>query len=416
MIAKKFLISLNYIKTFLKWTFISVLIGILCGLVGVLFHFTIDHAAELFAKHTYILYFLPVGGVLLVLLYRLFHSAGRLDTDRVIESIHRDEKVPAVMVPLIFISTAISHFLGASVGREGAALQLGGGIGYNAGLLFHMNKTDVRLLTMTGMSAVFAALFGTPVTAAVFSLEVVRVGRFNYMGFLPCVISATAAYEVARCFDISPMRFLNISIPEMSATVLLKVIGVTLLCAMLSIFFVRSLKLGHKWMEKFLKNPCIRAFVGGSIVVLLTLALGTRDYNGAGMSVIENALSGKAVGYAFLLKILFTVLCIGAGFKGGEIVPTLFIGSTFGCFMGGLLNLDPAFSAAVGMIALFCGVVNCPLASLILSIEMFGADGILFFGIVCAISYMMSGYSGLYKSQVFIYSKTNAERLKEKSV
>lgn len=411
MILQKFLISINYTKTFLKWTTLSILMGIVCGLVGVSFHFAVDYAAELFTEHTYILYFLPLGGVLITLLYRLFRSKGKMDTNRVIESVRKDEKLPLIMVPLIFISTTISHFLGASVGREGAALQLGGGIGYNVGKLFRMNKTDIHIITVTGMSAVFSALFGTPVTAAVFSLEVVRVGRFNYMGFLPCIISATTAYEVSRFCNIAPMRFSDIAIPEMSAIVLLKVIGIALLCALLSIFFLRALKYGHKWMKKLIKNVYVRAFVGGVTVVLLTLAVGTRDYNGAGMSVIENALSGKAVGYAFLLKILFTTICISAGFKGGEIVPTLFIGSTFGCFVGGLLNLNPAFSAAIGMIALFCGVVNCPLASLILSVEMFGADGIIFFGIVCAISYMMSGYSGLYKSQKFVYSKINAERL-----
>ncbi|MBR3942165.1 MAG: chloride channel protein [Clostridia bacterium] len=403
--------GMRYINVFIKWTFLSLLVGIVCGLVGVSFHFAVDCAAELFTEHTYILYFLPLGGVLIALLYRLFSSKGKMDTNRVIESVRKDEKLPLVMVPLIFISTTISHFLGASVGREGAALQLGGGIGYNVGKLFRMNKTDTHIITVTGMSAVFSALFGTPVTAAVFSLEVCRVGRFNYMGFLPCIISAVTAYEVSGFFKISPMRFLDIAVPEMSATALLKVVGITLLCAMLSIFFLCALKYGHKWMKKLIKNVYVRAFAGGVAVVLLTLAIGTRDYNGAGMSVIEKALSGKAVGYAFLLKILFTTICISAGFKGGEIVPTLFIGSTFGCFMGGLLHLNPAFSAAVGLIALFCGVVNCPLASLFLSIEMFGADGILFFGIVCAISYMMSGYSGLYKSQEFLYSKLNAERI-----
>ncbi len=409
MIPKKLLISFKYVKIFLKWTILSVLVGIVCGMVGVAFHFAVDHAAELFTKHRYILYFLPVGGILIALLYRLFRSAGQMDTDRVIASIRKGEKVPAVMVPLIFVSTVLSHFLGASVGREGAALQLGGGIGYNAGKLFRMNKTDIGLITMTGMSAVFAALFGTPVTAAVFSLEVIRVGRFNYMGFLPCIISAATAYETAQFFSIAPMRFLDIPIPQMHATVLLKVIGLALLCALLTILFLRALKYGHKGMEKAIKNRYVRAFIGGAAVVALSLALGTRDYNGAGMSVIEKALSGETVGYAFLLKMLFTVICISAGFKGGEIVPTLFIGSTFGCFMGSVLGLNPAFCAAIGMIALFCGVVNCPLASLILSIEMFGANGILFFGIVCAISYMMSGYSGLYKSQEFVYSKLETE-------
>ena len=177
--------GVRYINVFIKWTFLSLLVGVLCGLTGTFFHISVDWVAEKFSAHPLLLYFLPIGGVLIAFLYRIFKSEGKMDTNRVIDSIRKDAKIPFVMVPLIFVSTVISHFLGASVGREGAALQIGGGIGYNTGRLFRLRKTDTHIITMTGMSAVFAALFGTPVTAAVFSLEVIRVGRVNYMGFLP---------------------------------------------------------------------------------------------------------------------------------------------------------------------------------------------------------------------------------------
>lgn len=167
---------------------------------------------------------------------------------------------------------------------------------------------------------------------------------------------------------------------------------------------------GKKFLKKFFKNQYLRIIAGGAAIILLTLLVGTRDYNGIGISVIDGAiLDGAARPEAFLLKIVFTAVTIGAGFKGGEIVPTLFIGSTFGCVAGSLLGLDSGFAAAVGLVALFCGVVNCPIASFILSIELFGAQGMVLFAVACAVSYMLSGYYGLYSSQKIMYSKLKAE-------
>ena len=164
-------------------------------------------------------------------------------------------------------------------------------------------------------------------------------------------------------------------------------------------------------MKKFFQNPYLRGIVGALIVVLLTILSGTFDYNGAGMNIVEKALSGDARSYDFIMKIIFTAITIAAGFKGGEIVPTFFVGATFGCMMGPILGIESGFSAAIGMVAVFCGVVNCPIASIILSIEMFGAQGLLLFAISCAVSYMMSGNAGLYKSQKILYSKLTADAL-----
>ncbi len=183
-----------------------------------------------------------------------------------------------------------------------------------------------------------------------------------------------------------------------------------ILCALVSILFCISLRETGKFFRRRLPNPFIRIVVGAFIVIALTYLSGTNDYNGSGMSLVLKALNeGKAAPAAFLWKILFTAVTIGCGFKGGEIVPTMFIGSTFGCIAGGLLGLNPGFGAAIGMIAVFCGVVNCPAASVILSVELFGAQGLLLFAAACIISYMLSGYFGLYHSQKIVYSKLRAE-------
>jgi H+/Cl- antiporter ClcA len=185
----------------------------------------------------------------------------------------------------------------------------------------------------------------------------------------------------------------------------IRVIILAILCAILSIIFCMSMQTTSKIFKTIFKNQYIRIFVGGAIIAILTFILKSTDYNGAGMGIIENAIHGTARPEAFILKLIFTCITIGCGFRGGEIVPSFFIGATFGCTAGALMGLDPGFGAAIGLICFFCGVVNCPLTSLILSIELFGASGILFFAIGCSVSYMLSGYYSLYSEQKIIYSK-----------
>ena len=190
-----------------------------------------------------------------------------------------------------------------------------------------------------------------------------------------------------------------------------QVILLSILCALLSIIFCWAMHAASKAYAKVFPNRLLRAACGGLIVVALSLLIGTSDFNGAGMQVIQRAMQGEADWYAFLFKLLLTALTLGAGFKGGEIVPTFFVGATFGCVVGPLLGMDPSFAAAVGLVALFCGVINCPVASFTLSVELFGGEGVIFFGIASVIGYMLSGYSGLYHGQKIIYSKLEPQMI-----
>ena len=398
-----------YIKTLIKWLLISTVLGAAGGCVGSLFHFSVDFATETRVEKPWIIFLLPLGGLLITFMYRLFRSKGHIDTNLVIESVRVKKKIPFVTVPLIFISTVITHLLGGSAGREGAALQLGGGLGYNFGKILKLKESDIHIIVMTGMSAVFSALFGTPVTAAVFSLEVVSVGAFHYSGFLPCIISSITAFAVSKSFGIAPVRFKISILDGVAIDTMARVFVLAVLCAVISIIFCMAIRKCGKYSKKLVKNSYLRAFLGGLLIVFLTLLVNTRDYNGAGMEIIERAISGNARPWDFILKIIFTAITIAAGFKGGEIVPAFFVGSTFGCVAGSLLGLDAGLGAAVGFTALFCGAVNCPVASVFLAIEVFGTQGILYFALTCAISYMMSGYSGLYKSQKILYSKLDDE-------
>lgn len=397
-----------YVKALLKWTVLAAVVGLAGGLVGSVFHISIDYVTELRDHNSWLVYLLPLGGIIIAGMYCLCRRYGRLDTNRILEAVQTEEKVPFILAPLIFIGAVITHLLGGSAGREGAALQLGGSIGYRIGKTVKLNKEDMHLIVMSGMSAVFAALFGTPLTAAVFALEVTCVGIMYYAALFPCVISSLTAFAVAGVFGIPPVRFGAIVMGDVSWHLALKLMLLSVACAVVSIAFCASVKSCERLGKRYIPNAYLRAFTGGMIVVLLTVLVQNTDYNGAGMSVIESALSGSARPEAFILKMIFTAITIAAGFKGGEIVPAFFVGSTFGCTAASLIGIEPSFGAAVGFTAVFCGVVNCPVASIMLALEVFGADYIAVFAAVCAVSYMMSGNYGLYKSQKIVYSKLDA--------
>ena len=391
------------------WTALACAVGVIGGIIGSIFHICIDKATLVREHNTWIVFLLPFAAVLIRLMYHHFKSEVHLDTNLVIRSLREDRKIPLIMVPLIFLGTVITQFFGGSAGREGAALQLGGSIGYNVGKFLKLNNRNMHIIIMSGMSAVFSALFGTPITAAIFSLEVASVGMIDYTALLPCVVSSLTSFGVSKLFGIHPVRFDGIEFGTATLPMMVRVLILSVFVAILSIIFCVVIEKCSHFARKFSPNGYFRAVMCSIIVVLLTILVGTYDYNGAGMFVVERAMMGEAEPFAFALKLIFTAISLSAGFKGGEIVPAFFVGSTFGCVMAPLLGLDPAFGAAIGFVALFCGVVNCPIASLLLSVEVFGSDGILFFALSCGISYMLSGYFGLYRSQTIVYSKTSNE-------
>lgn len=396
----------QYAVTLLKWMVLGGVIGLVGGIIGSLFHIGVDTATQARLAHPWVLYLMPVGGLAIVGLYRLTKTEGK-GTNDIIASVHFGEQVPGLLVPVIFVSTVITHLCGGSAGREGAALQIGGGIGYQAGRLLRLGEKDLPLATLCGMSGVFAALFGTPLTATVFALEVISVGVLYYAGLVPCLTAALTGYLVSVLMGVPPTRF-TVTVPGLEVRTMLLVMVLALLCAVVSILFCRGLHGVEHLMKRTLKNPYLRVAVGAAVLIGLTL-LTNGDYNGAGMEVIGRAIAGQADPWAWVWKLLFTAITIGCGFKGGEVVPSFFVGAAFGCVAAGWLGLPAGFGAAMGLVSVFCGAVNCPLASIILSVELFGSGDLLYFAMACSISYLISGYCGLYSSQTILYSKLRAE-------
>ena len=396
----------KYWKILLKWALLGALMGAIGGFLGAGFHHALHFVTHLRGGHPWLIWLLPLGGLLSVGLYRLFRLSKNRGTNEIIDAILNGEKVDPWIAPVIFLATAITHLFGGSAGREGAALQLGGSTASLLGRILRLNENERTVLTMAGMSAVFAGLFGTPLTATFFCMEFASVGTVFTPALLPCYLAAFMASRVSAAMGVHAETFLLNEALPFTFTVNWQVLVLSVLVGILGIAMCLVLHEAEHFAAKKLPNPWVRIVLGGLLIALLTTLVGDHRYNGAGMDMALKAVGGQADWYDFLLKLLFTAVTLSAGFKGGEIVPTFCIGATFGCLVGSILGLDPGIAAALALVGLFCCVTNSPFASIILSIEMFGSANLYLFTFVCVISFVISGNWGLYASQIIQFSKS----------
>lgn len=408
--------NLRRAQSSVKWVIFSIITGGIVGLLGTAFHLCLSFVTTLRAQNQWIVLLLPIGGLAIVAMYIMLHNDKDAGTNLVISAIHYNDELPLRTAPLIFLSTLITHLFGGSAGREGAALQMGGSIGNALGRFFHFDDKDKHVMIMCGMSAAFSALFGTPLAAAILPMEIVSVGVMYYNALLPCVISSLVAHSVAINFGVSAEHFILGKLPGFTVISAVKISALAILCAFVSIFFCVLLHKSEELFKHFIENKYLRIFTGGCILIVLTLLAGNQNYNGAGMDIISQCFDGSVRPEAFLLKMVFTAITIGAGYKGGEIVPTFFTGAAFGCLFGNLFGFSPALCTAVGMTAVFCGVTNCPVSALCVSFELFGFDGMPYFLLATAFSYMLSGYFGLYRSQKIVYSKYKSNYINKTTI
>ena len=396
-----------YTRTFLMWMVCASIAGLACGAVGAVFFHLVSWATGMRQANPWLLYLLPVGGLVIVFVYRACRMGTERGTNAVLESAQQGKRAPLRLTPLIIMATFITHLLGGSAGREGAALQIGGSMGGWLGEKMRLDRNSQRVMVLAGMSAVFAALFGTPLTAAVFSMEVICVGVIYHSALLPCALASLISYGTAVLLGTKPERFVVHGAAALSFDNAWRAMLLAVGCAVLGILFCVTMHTASHLYQTRLKNQYLRILVGSALIILFTLAVGTRAYNGAGMDVVEHAITEGELVHpaAFILKLLLTAITLGCGFRGGEIVPTFFVGSTFGCLVGPLLGLDPGLAAALALVATFCAVTNCPIASILLGVELFGAEPLLLYLLVCAVSYLLSGHYSLYSSQMTLGPK-----------
>ena len=397
------------IGTLMKWIIYSIIIGGGIGTIASIFAHVITGVTAFRMANPWMIFGLPIGGILIVFLYQITGQAKNSGTNMVLLVVRSgEEAVPGRIAPLILISTAITHLFGGSSGREGAALQFGASLGGWFARVMHLTESDKKIVMLAGMSAAFAALFGTPMAAAIFPMEVISVGVMYYAALVPCMFSAFIAQQISVLFKVRTLTapYLVEDVPGFYSVAAVKILFLAIALAFAGSMFCVLLHWFEEHLKEWFANPYIRVAAGGCAVVVLYLIVGTYAYLGLGGDVIAASFDSPAGMEMFLLKIIFTCLTLCAGFKGGEIVPSLFIGATLGSALSVFMGLPTDICAACGMVGVFCAVTNSPISSLLIAFELFGFAGMPFFCIVISVSYLLSGYQSLYKEQKIMYSKT----------
>lgn len=390
---------------FLDWAAFGILTGIVVGMVGAAFALILGKFTAYRMEHPQLVLGLPIAALTIVFMYRHLGEVGDKGTNLVINSVREGHEVPWFVAVRIFIATAITHLFGGSAGREGAALQLGSSISSTLSKILGRKKHDKTITVLCGMSAAFSALFGTPLASTIFAMEVVNVGEMYYAALVPCSFAALSACMAAKALGVQAESFHLLSAPELTFQTFFKVLILAIGCALISVIFCIILHMAHHFFRKAFKNQYVAGLAASIMIIALTAIVNSSDYMGTGMHVIERAVEGEAHPEAFVLKMIFTALALGSCYKGGEIVPSFFVGATFGCVAGQVLGLSPSLCAGIGMVAVFCGVTNCPVSSLLIAAELFGFHGMHYFLIGVTVSYMLSGYRSLYTSQKIIFGK-----------
>ena len=385
----------------IKLSALGVLVGALGGLVGAAFSHTLSFVTTLRESAPWLILLLPVGAVATAFLYRIFKAKDVSSTNEIILCIAHNKPVRFIAAPLIFVCSAISHLFGGSAGREGAALQLGGASASWLSRVLKLNEDDASAISTSGMSAVFAGLFGAPLTAAFFVLEF----RSNFKKLLktvfPVFISSIVADKLCTFLGVETEKLHLLSVPEITLPTLLKTILLTLAVGLLGWILCFLINAFRGPIKHALPNIYLSSALFGALLIVLTALVGDMRYNGSGMPLVMSAVEGRADRFDFLLKLAFTCVTLAAGLKGGEIVPTFSVGATFGCVFGSLLGLSPSLSAVLGLIGLFCVSTNSPISAVFLGIELCGVSALPYYLLVCLILWPISARKGLFKNRFF---------------
>lgn len=401
-----------------KWLIICLTVGILAGSSSALFLISLEFVTHYRENHPWILFLLPLGGLLIGLLYFYFGKEVAKGNNLILQEYENaTTTIPLKMAPLVLIGTLITHLFGGSAGREGTAVQMSSTIADQFSVVFKLSKHERRTLLIIGISAGFASVFGTPLTGAIFAIEVLYFSKINYKSIIPSFIVAYIAYFTVEFWQVSHTHYNIPNVPSLDFTTLFWVILAGILFGLTSMLFSKVTRFFAETFSKYIKYRPLRPFLGGIIFVAVIYFSGATQFLGLGIPTIISSFEIQQDFSVFILKILFTAFTLGVGFKGGEVTPLFFIGATLGSALSFFIPLPIALLAGMGFVAVFSGATHTPIACTVMGIELFGYDCGIYVGIACVFAYFCSGYIGIYESQIVkgpkhhLYQKFNSKKL-----
>lgn len=393
---KKFL---YYIEYFVKWTLLSAILGILIGCLSALFLKSLTAVTEFRQTHLFIIFLLPIVGIIVTFFYKKYGQNSGKGNNLIIEQAQGgNERVPLRLIPLVFLGTILAHLFGASVGREGTAVQMGGAV---ADFLCRFLKFDInnrKILVVAGMAAGFSSIFGTPLAGAIFAIEVLAIGKLETMSLYPVFLSSIIANATANLFHIHHSHFSVADVPEMSIILIVKLFIAAICFGVVGGLFARTIATMKRFLKETFDNAYLVIFIGSMAITLFGFFI-TNRYLGLSLELLSDSFSGQLRWYDFIGKFIMTVFSLGIGFQGGEVTPLFEIGSSLGAVIASFLNLPVPLLAALGYICVFSSATNTPIACLIMGVELFGSGFLIPLFFVIIVSFLCSGQSGIYSSQ-----------------
>lgn len=401
--------KLDLLRYVAKWVALATVVAALAGSASALFLFVLDWATHTREANRWLIWGLPAAGFLVGWLYLRFGQHVEAGNNLLIDEIHDPKKVvPLRMAPFVLGGTVMSHLFGASVGREGTAVQMGGALADQLTHFFKLNPVDRRLVLMAGISAGFASVFGTPLAGAVFALEVLAIGRLRLDALLPCTVAAVVADQVGLLWGVQHMQYAVGDVPHVTLWLLVTMVVAGAVFGWAGKLFADGTHGLSSLMKKHIAYAPFRPFLGGVVIAAVVMWGSFDRYIGLGIPVMAEAFQNPLAPTDFLGKAIFTMASLGTGFKGGEVTPLFYIGATLGNALAPVLDAPFALLAAVGFVAVFAGAANTPIASTLMAMELFGAEIGVFAALACVMSYLCSGHSGIYRAQRVAQRKTDA--------
>ena len=379
-----------WVRKVISWIIIITLISALAGSSSALFLYLLDIATNYREQHFQLIWFLPFAGLAMGLLYKQYGDGVHLGSKLIYEEFKNPQRViPFKMAPMVFISTIVSHLFGASVGREGTAVQMSASIADQFTKLFKLSQRDRKMLLVIGISAGFASVFGTPLAASIFAIEVFHERKYEYKFIIHSLLAAYIAHYVCLAWGIHHTPYRIDYIPALSLTTIFWSVNAGLIFGLIAYLYTRFLHVFSK-LSTHIKNIAFRPFIAGLIIIFLYYFFDLRKYMGLGLPSISSSFVEQMQAHDFLIKLLLTSFTIAFGFKGGEVTPLFFIGATLGNVLIWFIPLPMSLLAGMGFVAVFAGVTNTPLACILMGAELFGVESVFYISIACVVAYLFS--------------------------